>query len=78
MHDATKIGESNMENKMTDITKILETEEGRTFTIQALSIIAPVAIAAIKNDRLIALGMICFTLCYIHKNNQQQNVPIYR
>ena len=68
MNDTTKIGESNMENKMTDIIKMLETKEGQLLATQVLAIIAPIGGVVMKNPKLIALGMACFTACYVSKN----------
>ncbi len=68
MYDATKIRESNMENIMNDIIKMLETKEGRLLAAQTLSAIASIGGVAMKNPKFVALCMACFTVCYVSKN----------
>ena len=60
-----------MENKMTDIIKMLETKEGRLFATQFLSAIASIGGVAMKNPNLVLAGMACFTACYVSKNLPQ-------
>lgn len=68
MNDITKTRESKKENNMNNIAKILETDEGKTFALQVLSIIAGVAT---KNPKLVVAGMVCLTACYVSKNLPQ-------